>query len=81
MDSTTKNPRVVAIHLSRVQAHLAEAFRELNRIDPAAFAPDMLKGVLQCTAVAWQDAITLASVPVIIPEKAPKTAKDEAPTV
>jgi len=75
MDSTTKNPRVVAIHLARAIAHLKEAHRELNRVDPMAFAPDMLSDVIKVTSLAWADILTLSETPVIIAEKAPKPAK------
>ena len=78
MDQTTRNARVIGIHLSRVQAHMAEAFRELNRIDPAAFPPDLLKAVQQCTAVAWNSALELAAQPVIPVEKKAKAKKEKA---
>ena len=55
MVSTTKNPRAIALHLSRAQDHLAGAFRELSQIDP-----DILKGILQCTAGTWDEVIALA---------------------
>jgi hypothetical protein len=74
MDQITRNPRVIAIHLGRVDAHLKEAFRELNRIDPAAFAPDILTALQKATAQVWADALELANVPVILPEPKPKKA-------
>ena len=74
MDTTTRNPRVIAIHLARVDAHLKEAFRELNRIDAAAFAPDILTALQKATAQVWADALELAGVRLILPEPKPKKA-------
>ena len=81
MDQITRNPRVIGIHLDRVTAHLGEAFRELLRVDPEAFPPDVLKAVILLTSQAWADALLLAETPVIPvekPAKAPKAPKAEA---
>lgn len=69
MDTTTKNPRVVAIHLSRIEKHLTEAFREANRIDPEAFPPEVIITLRNSLGNAWADVLKVTSMPVIITEK------------
>ena len=78
MDSTTRNPRVIGIHLARVEAHLKEAHRELNRIDPGAFPPDVLKALIISTSQVWADALKLAETPIIPVEKKPREKKAKA---